>query len=253
MTFSPALAIPLFFAMLVLLEAGRRLRARPGRHKLEGPGFPAIEGAVFGLFGLLLAFTFSGAVSRWDAHRNLIVEEANDIGTAYLRLDLLPAAAQPELRELFRQYTTIRAYRFDYLPDTPQTIAAAAESERLQGEIWSRSLAAASSPGANPDATKLLLPALNAMIDITSARRNAFEMHPPGIVYFLLFVLSCACALLAGYGMVGQKRSLVYLVGFAFIVAFTIYATLEIEYPRRGFIRLTTRNQVLLDVRDSMK
>ncbi len=252
MTFSPVLAVPLFFAMLILLEAGRRLRARPGRHKLEGPGFPAIEGAVFGLFGLLLAFTFSGAVARWDAHRNLIVEEANDIGTAYLRLDLLPADAQPELRDLFRQYTTIRAHRFDFLPDTPQTIAAAEESDRLQGEIWRRSLAAATAPGANPDAAKLLLPALNAMIDITSTRSNAFEMHPPPVVYFLLMILSCACALLAGYGMTGQ-RSLVHLVGFAFIVAFTIYATLEIEYPRRGLIRLTERNQVLLNVRDSMK
>lgn len=252
MTFSPAIAIPLFFVMLILLETGRRLRARPGRQKLEGAGFPAVEGAVFGLFGLLLAFTFSGAVSRWDTHRSLIVEEANDIGTAYLRLDLLPAVAQPELRDLFREYTTIRAHRFDFLPDTPQTIAAAKESESLQSEIWSRSLAAATAPGANPDAAKLLLPALNAMIDVTASRRNAFEMHPPPIVYVLLMILSCACALLAGYGMTG-RRSLIYIVGFAFIVAFTIYATLEIEYPRRGLIRLTERNQVLLSVRDSMK
>lgn len=253
MTFSPALAIPLFFVMLILLEAGRRLRARPGRHKLDGPGFPAIEGAVFGLFGLLLAFTFSGAIGRYDTHRNLILEEGNDIGTAYLRLDLLPATAQPGLRQLFRDYTLVRAHRFDMLPDNPKAIAAAAETARLQSEIWKDSLAAATAPGASPDAAKLLLPALNSMFDITSSRKNAFDMHPPPVVYFLLFALSCACALLAGYGMTGQRRSLVHLIGFAFAVAFTIYATLEIEYPRRGLIRLTHNNQILLDVHDSMK
>lgn len=253
MTFSPALVIPLFFVMLILLEVGRRLRVRSGHHELEGAGFTAVEGAVFGLFGLLLAFTFSGSVSRWDAHRNLIVEEANDISTAYLRVDLLPPSAQPELRELFRDYTTIRAHRFDDLPDTPQTIAAAEESERLQNKIWNRSLAATSLPGDSPDAGRLLLPALNTMFDITTTRRNAFDMHPPAIVYFLLIILSCACSLLAGYGMTGQRRSLVHLAGFAFIVALTIYAILEIEYPHHGLLHLTETNQVLLNLRDSMK
>lgn len=253
MTFVPITAIPLFFVMLILLEAGHRLRARATRLDLEGPGFSAIDGAVFGLFGLLLAFTFSGAVSRYDTHRQLIVEEANDIGTAYLRLDLLPTASQPALRQLLRDYTTSRAHHFDELPDTPNSIAAASETDRLQVEIWKQSLSASTATGANTDATKLLLPALNSMIDITTTRKNAFEMHPPDIVFCLLFTLSCACSLLAGYGMTGSNRGHLYLIGFAFIVALTIYATLEVEYPRRGLIRLTERNQVLLDVRDSMK
>src|SRR5215469_3486119 len=109
MTFSPILAIPLFFAMAILLEVGRRLRARSNL-TLDGPGFAAIEGAVFALLGLLLAFTFSGAISRYDTHRDLILEEANDIGSVYLRLDLLSPAAQPELRQLLRDYTTVRAH-----------------------------------------------------------------------------------------------------------------------------------------------
>lgn len=253
MTFSPTLAIPLFFAMLILLEAGRRLRARPGRHKLDGPGFTAIEGAVFSLFGLLLAFTFSGSISRYDTHRDLILEESNAIGTAYLRLDLLPASAQPRLRQLFREYTTVRAHGFDELPENSQSIAADAETARLQGEIWRRSLDAADAPGTSSDAARLLIPAINAMTDIASKRKNAFEMHPPAIVYILLFTLSCACALLVGYGMTSQRRGLIHLVGFAFIFAFTIYATLDIEYPRYGLIRLAQRNQPLLDLRNSMK
>ena len=90
-------AAGLFIGMAVLLELGRRLRRH---HRLRhgdsaGEGVGAIEGAVFGLMGLLLAFTFSGAASRFEGRRQLIVDEANAIGTAYLRLDLLPSAPRP--------------------------------------------------------------------------------------------------------------------------------------------------------------
>ena len=106
MTFNPSSAFLLLPAMIVLLEVGRRLR----RQHADAVVSSAIEGAIFGLFGLLLAFTFSGAVSRFDTHRQLLTQEANDIGTAYLRLDLLPAQTQPELRQLFRDYTTSRLH-----------------------------------------------------------------------------------------------------------------------------------------------
>jgi len=66
-------------------------------------GAGAVEGSVFGLLGLLIAFTFSGAAFRFDARRQLAVEETNAIGTAYLRLDLLPADKQPALRDSFRR------------------------------------------------------------------------------------------------------------------------------------------------------
>ena len=90
--------------MLLLLELGRRFRIS---HRIPTES-TVIEGAIFGLFGLLLAFTFSGAAARYDTHRQLLIEEANDIGTAYLRLDLLPPTSQPALRQLFRDYTTSR-------------------------------------------------------------------------------------------------------------------------------------------------
>src|SRR5258708_119022 len=83
--------------MLVLLEIGRRLgeRALGGGPAAAKSGSGAVEGAVFGLMALLIAFTFSGAATRFDTRRALVVEEANDIGTAWLRLDLLSATAQP--------------------------------------------------------------------------------------------------------------------------------------------------------------
>jgi hypothetical protein len=244
MNFSPWTALLLFPAMLVLLEVGHRLRLR----RATAEGSSAIEGAVFGLFGLLLAFMFSGAVSRYDAHRILLTQETNKIGTAYLRLNLLPPQAQPELRQLFRDYTTSRLHLFDAVG-----MEVSPESIRLQNQIWQRSIAATSLSGANPDAAKLLLPAINDMVDITSLRQNAFNMHPPAIVFFLLFALSCGAAFIAGYSMKVHRRDWVYWIALAAAVTLTVYATLEIEYPRQGLIRPTHLDEGLISLRDSMK
>ena len=92
--------------MLLLLEVGRRIGIREISRDAGGEqaGVGAIESAVFGLFGLLIAFTFSGAITRFDGRRQLVIEETNAIGTAYLRVDLLPTGAQPALRDSFRRY-----------------------------------------------------------------------------------------------------------------------------------------------------
>src|SRR5262245_53146748 len=105
---------------LYMLEIGRRLGVRRLAEDPEGAkaGIGAIDGAVFGLMGLLIAFTFSGAATRFDSRRMMIVEEANGIGTAWLRLALLSEAAQPSLREKFRQYTDARIAAFRKIPDT---------------------------------------------------------------------------------------------------------------------------------------
>src|SRR5881394_3092876 len=103
---------PLLFAvllcggMLTSLEIGRRLGIRRRSKESEGErgSLGTIEGAVFALFGLVVAFTFSGAASRFNEKRMLIAEEANRIETAYLRLRLLPQQAQPEVQDLFRRY-----------------------------------------------------------------------------------------------------------------------------------------------------
>ena len=167
----------IFAGMLVLQEAGRRLGVRRLAKDPEGAraGLGAVEGAIFGLMGLVVAFTFSGAAARFDTRRLLIVEEANAIGTAYLRLDLLPAEAQPKLRELFRRYLDTRLEAYERLPDLAAAKDALARSIALQDEIWSGSVEAGR--GA-PQATMLLLPALNAMIDITTTRTVACRRTP---------------------------------------------------------------------------
>jgi hypothetical protein len=109
-TYGLVFAGGLLLAMLMLHEIGRRVGIRRLALDPEGAreGHVVVDTAVFGLLGLLMAFTFSGAATRFEGRRHLIVEEANDIGTAYLRIDVLPAAAQPALREPFRQYLDSR-------------------------------------------------------------------------------------------------------------------------------------------------
>ena len=243
MTLNPISAFLMLPVMLILIELGRRFRIR---HKAP-PESTAIEGAIFALFGLLLAFTFSGAVERYDRHRQLLTEETNAIGTAYLRLDLLPLAAQPALRQLFRDYTNSRLHLYEAV-----SVEVSPASKRLQREIWRQSVAAAAAPGANVDATKILLPALNTVIDIANTRRNAFNMHPPPVVFLLLFVFSGGAAFLGGYSMAARGRSWFHMFALATAVMLTIYATLEIEYPRRGLIRLKDTDKTLIELRNSM-
>jgi hypothetical protein len=244
MSLSPIDALPLFFAMLVLTELGRKLHARSPHQKSSS----AIEGAIFGLFGLLLAFTFSGAIARYDTHRKLVIEEVNDISTAYLRLDLLPKEIQPGLRQNFRDYVASRLDRFD----SPTNMPVSKETIRLQKIIWTKATDATAASAAHSEGGRLLLPALNQMFDVTTTRKNAFEMHPPIVVYMLLFALSCGCAFFAGYNMTDPHRNLLHIIAFAAVISLTIYGTLEIEYPRKGLIRLSSTDQAFTDLRNSM-
>jgi CDP-diglyceride synthetase len=247
--FAAAVFAGMLAAQEVGLRFGRRRLATEGESARTGLG--AIDGAVFGLMGLLVAFAFHGAASRFDARRQLVIQEANDIGTAYLRVDLLPAAAQPKVRDLFRSYVDARLEVYRRLPDAAAAREALARAEGLQREIWSASLEAAREA---PQATMLLLPAINAMIDVTTARTMALQTHPPLIVFAMLGFLALACALLAGYGMAGSRsRSVLHVLGFATILTVTVYVILDYEFPRVGIIRLDSADQLLVDVRSSMR
>jgi hypothetical protein len=147
--------------MLILSEVGRRIGVAQLTRDPEGltKGASAAEAAVFGLLGLLIAFTFSGAASRFEDRRHLIGEETNAIGTAYLRIDLLPADAQPEMRQLFLRYLDVRSATYLSAEDQTATKAKLDEGAALQGEIWAKAWTACQNPKAPPQAAMLLLPA----------------------------------------------------------------------------------------------
>ena len=249
-------AVALLLGMVLCMEVGLRLGIRKLARDPNGAmtGLGAIDGAVFGLYGLLLAFTFSGAAQRYDTRRQLIAEEAKVIGTAYLRLDLLPPESQPALRARFREYVDSRLATYRKLPDIEAAERELSKSAKLQTEIWEEALAGTRLKGPTPDVFKsLVMSALNEMFDITIIRTMASRTHPPLIIFGLLFLLALLCSALAGYGMAGRKqRSWTHISAFVAITVISVYVILDIEYPRMGFIRLDAYDQVLVEVRESM-
>jgi hypothetical protein len=252
MTVFVMITVFLMALLLACIETGRRIRLRYKKDEASS-GLSVIDGAVFGLLGLLLAFAFSGADSRFEARRQLIVQETNAIGTAWLRVDLLPAAAQPQLRQDYRQYVDDRIAFYRDLNNNPDEARAYfAKSNALQTKIWSESIAAARQDP-SPAVISLVLSSLNDMIDITTTRAVALETHPPLPIYILLFVLALASSLVAGYGMGDQsKRPWLHTVVNAVALTVTIYTILDLEFPRIGIVRIDRYDQTLINQRNSM-
>jgi hypothetical protein len=249
------LSVSLFIGVVACLETGFRI----GRHSSEQhpdsayEGIGVIEAAVFGLLGLLLGFSFSGGTSRLDTKRQLIVQEANAIGTAYLRLDILPANQQPEMRRLFRDYLDTRLRVYARLPDVKAAEQELARAGAIQQEIWALAVAA-SRNDPTQNVARLLLPALNQMIDITTTRTIAIHTQLPLLIFVLLTGVALVSALLAGYAMARRRsRSWLHMILYAAVIAVTIYTVLDLEYPRFGLIRLDAADKALLQLRDSIR
>lgn len=246
----------LFVAIVAMLELGRRFGLR--RAAREGDAAPegtsALAGAVYGLLALLVAFTFSGATSRFDVRRLQVVEEANAIGTAYLRIDIVAPGAQPALRDGFRRYLDARIGVYKKLPDLTAAHAELELANRLQGEIWALAVAATRLPESHPSTAFVLLPALNAMFDITTTRTMATRIHPPVIIFVMLIGLALVAAILTGHDLArGTSRRWLHTLGYAAILSVTVYVIVDIEFPRLGFIRIDDIDRVLIDLHSSMK
>lgn len=254
-TYSIIIGLILFAGMLLLLEAGRRWGQQSKPEELAGAraGLGAIDAAVFSLLGLLVAFSFSGAAMRFDARRQLSVQESNCIGTAWLRIDALPSENQPELRDLFRQYVDARLQVAAVMPDLEAAHAVLKHCSELQSAIWTYALNA-SQVSSTPVSGMLLLPALNQMFDIASTRTATAYIHPPLIIFAMLIILSLASALMAGHEMAGAKRrSWLHVIGLAAAVSAAVFIIVDLEYPRAGLIRLNSTERSLQELRQSME
>jgi hypothetical protein len=246
--------ITIFVAGLLLasLEFGHRLRLRH-RDETLSKGIDVVDAAVFGLMGLLLAFSFSSAVERFDKRRDLIVEETNAIGTAWLRIDLLPEATQPQVRDDFRAYLDARLGFYKYLvPDHDRALQELALSEKLQDKIWKESVTDAKQTNSNA-VISLVLGSQNQMIDITTTRGVALDTHPPLPIYVILILLAMASSFVAGFGMGDTgKRQWMHTLVFVASLGLAIYMICDLEFPRYGVIRVDRYDQGLIDLRNHM-
>ena len=248
-------ALAMFVGMLICLEIGRRIGQR---HVTRDPQLmsthSSVDSAVFALYGLLLAFTFSGAPARLDTRRYLIADEANAIGTAYLRVDLLSADQQGAMRQRFREYLDSRLETYRKFQDIESAEAELARSGQLQEDLWRQAVVATRLGDTHSEAGKLMLPALNDMFDIATTRTMAARIHPPPIIYALLFLLALVCSVLAGYGMAASRqRSWLHIMAFATVAVITMFVVLQLEYSRMGLLSVEGRyDKVLVDLRQSM-
>jgi hypothetical protein len=240
----------LFCAMLAAAVAGHRLasgrRQKPDEATLVGTG--AIDAAVLGLLGLLVAFWFSSAGTRLDMRRSLIVEEANAIGTAWLRLDVLPADVRTAEHDLFRRYVDVRLLQSRRPPRADD----ASLDERLTGlrhEIWGRAIAAV--PACASDQTAaILLESLNAMFDAATRHQAAFNAHTPTAILVLLVLVAAFSAALAGHDMGGRASfNWLHAIVFAGVVSVTIWVIYDLEMPRYGLIRVDNYDRTISDLR----
>jgi hypothetical protein len=230
------------------MEIGRRVGVRRRARELARaePEGAVVDTAVFALLGLLIAFSFSGALGRFDRRRTLVADEANAIGAAYRHLDLLPAGSQPALRALFRRYVESRLAYYRKFTEADEAGAERERSFALQDLIWSQATAAARLEG-NSAVLNLVGAGIDAMIKAEADRIAATYQHPPAAIYGMLLAVSFVAAFLAGHSTAGNPRNWSRVLIFAASLALAVFVIVNLEYPRFGVIRFGVADQPLLE------
>jgi hypothetical protein len=186
----------------------------------------------------------SMAVSRFEARKELVLNEANAIGTSYLRTRLLPEPERTSVRNLLRDYVANRL-AFPSAGDDQQRLETVRlQGQRLQDEIWDQS-AAYAEKAPNPVLAGILLQSLNQAFDIESARWMAFYNHVPAAVMYLNAIVALATATLVGYafGIDGIRHIFsMCLLGLA--IAVVLGVIVDLDRPRRGFIRVSQQPMI---------
>jgi len=232
---------------------GFRLRSRVNENNDLGStgDLGAINGALLGLLAMLLAFTFSMANSRYDTRRELVIEEANAIGTVILRTDIYPDSMRTLLRSHLKDYVDARIAFYQAGMDIEKMLNLFDKAGEISGKVWSIAATYAKQDNITTR-TSELIPALNAMIDITTTRRAAGESTIPDSIMYFLFALCFCSAFLLGYDR-KNKFDLIVVVGFALMLSATVFTIIDLDRPRGGLINLDTPNQKIIELREMFK
>lgn len=210
----------------------------------------ATQGAILGLLGLLMGFTFAMSTARYETRRALVLEEANSIGTTYLRAALLPAPHQQAVEDALRHYVDVRLDFYDVGADKDKQAAAEQAAVQIQSVLWSNAVAAARE--APTTITVSFINALNDTIDVSAKRTNALHTHVPGAVWLLVLAVSaCACAA-TGYGTgAGGVRSSFTNILLPLLIAVVITIIADLDRSRGGMIGIS--QQPMLDLKQSLQ
>ena len=261
--FALAIAAAFFASSLILLNYGRYLGLRYLQQKKDAAnmaGLTTVEGAVFALIGLLVAFTISGALQRFDERRQLVIQEANAASTAHDRLGLFEGDVGRNLQTKLKDYVEARIDLYRMPHDFSLWRRSELFSSEQQGKIvdlknkvWDATVAACPQASFRP-ACAQALPAITNLFEVARLRLGASEKHPPQIVYVMLFGLGLGGSLLAGFGMAAATaRSWIHMLIFAATLTVTLYAVTDMEYPRLGLIRIENFDHFLVDAHQQMQ
>lgn len=243
-----AFVVIFFSLMLLFVILGQHL----GKKKPPTAVLGITEGAVFTLMALLVAFTFSSAGERYDHRRTLIIDEANAISTAYLRLSVLQRSDQLIIKKDFLDYVACRLAIYQALPDIKKAAKEQRRQKEIQTKLWADAVTASERAGAAM-IPMLILPAINTMFDIASTRAAYTYFHPHYMIFVLLMLVALLSALLTGYTMAGKEMwGSLHVMIFVFITAITVYVIIDLEYPRLGIIKETQFDHLLVEVQKNM-
>jgi hypothetical protein len=239
----PLLVFLLSFVVLSLsAQAGDLLRnrLRPLQEE-ERDDFGIVLGALLTLLGLLIGFTFSMAINRYDQRKNYEEAEANAIGTEYARADLLSAGDGARLRELLKEYTDERI--LFYTTRNPQMLAKVnTATAELQNELWS-----AARPGPSAEATPIAALVVSGMNDVLNSQgytQAAWWNRIPTAAWVLMAAVAICCNLLLGYVAHRTNRRLFLIAPVAVSISFFLIS--DIDSPRWGVIRVAPQNLLSL-------
>ncbi len=214
---------------------GRKAESRSAENAKSQLG--AVEGGILALLGLLLGFTMSMAVTRFEVRKQLVLDEANAIQTSYLRTRLIPAPDSTEIANLLREYVAVRLHYADVVDDFDQLQTTREQAERLQNEFWTRAVAYGQKDP-NPVKAGLLLQSLNQTIDLESARWMAFQNHVPPTVIYVNFVVALLATILVGYAFGRQGQRQVFSTTMLVLAITVVLAVIvDLDQPRQGFIK----------------
>ena len=220
-------------------ETAFRIKGHSARKAsdIDNTDIALILGGVMTLLALMLGFTFSLSESRFEMRRQLIVDEANAIGTTYLRTRTVPEAAGAEMRESLRRYIALRIEMDGLSVDSSSRLREFVDrSKQLQETLWARAAALARE---DPNPVRgLLLQTLNQTIDIAATRLAAFKNRVPFSIYAVLFLVSLIAMWLFGYYFSMRKgRPALLVVVLALLIASVMWLIMDLDQPLRGIIK----------------
>ncbi len=227
-------------------KLGKRARVTSG----AGQGsINGIQGAMLALLGLLLGFTFAMAGSRHEARRDLVVKDANAIGTTFLRAALLPAAHAAAVQDLLRQSVALRLEYQPLFDDPVQRAEGLRRNAEVQRQLWSHAVAAAQEAPTAIVAT--FVTALNDMFDVESERLAASRVHIPAVVWLLILVVASLGCLTSSYvaGIEGSRSPFSSMV-LPLLIAVVMTMIFDLMNPSRGMIGIS--QQPLIDLQRSI-